>query len=241
MLRIAICDDDINFIQEVSNLIDHWPDMPQPTIYDVFDDGDSLITAHKQQPFDIILLDVVMPMLNGISTAGEIRQADKRVKIVFLSNSPEFALDSYTVKANNYLLKSTLSERLYSCLNELVAEMTHLSHTITVKGLTAVHNIALHQILYIEAQNKHIVFYLLDGSTAITTDPLRHFEELLTVQEGFFKCHRSYIINLNHIDTYTQKEVRMHSGYRVPISRSCHKDFESAYFSLIFGKAGESK
>jgi len=239
MLRIAICDDNINFIQELSNLLDHWPDVAQPVFYDVFDNGDALITAHRQEPYDLILLDVVMPMINGIETAREIRLLDRRVKIVFLSSSPEFALDSYSVKADDYLLKATLSDKLYPCLNDILTEIDFHAKTVTIKGSTAVYNIALHQIEYLEAQNKRIVFVLRDGSVKETSEPLHHFEEILGEKDGFFKCHRSYMINLFHIDSYTQKEIKMHSGARIPISRNSHKDFEAAYFNLYFRRAGE--
>jgi len=231
----------MNFIQELSNLLEHWPDVPQPVFYDVFDDGDSLISAHRQEPYDLILLDVVMPMLNGIETAREIRLTDRCVKIVFLSSSPEYALDSYTVRADHYLLKATLSDTLYSGLNDILFNTltTPPENSLTIKGLNAVYNIPLHQIEYLEAQNKHIVLFLHDGSVKETTEPLRHFEEVLKGKDGFFKCHRSYIVNLFHIDSYTQKEIKMQSGARIPISRNCHRDFEEAYFNLYFRRAGD--
>ena len=73
----------------------------------------------------------------------------------------------------------------------------------------------------------------------LTMPYLSTYEEILGEKDGFFKCHRSYIINLFHIDSYTQKEIKMHSGARIPISRNSHKDFEAAYFNLYFRRAGE--
>ena len=94
-------------------------------------------------------------------------------------------------------------------------------------------------IEYVEAQNKHILFSLNNGTTIESTEPLRFHENHLTMEDGFFRCHRSYIINICQIDTFTLKEVTMRSGKRSPISRSCHKEFEAAYFAITFGKAGE--
>jgi len=70
-------------------------------------------------------------------------------------------------------------------------------------------------------------------------DPLYTYEDKLLLKDGFYKCNRSYIVNIYKIDTYTPKEIIMRSGYRIPISRSYHKKFESVYFELLFGQAGD--
>lgn len=239
MFRIAICDDNSNFVCQLENLINLWPSRPANTLCRCFFNGDDLAAAHSVSPFDIILLDIVMPLSSGIEVAREIRQTDKTVKIVFLTSSPEFAVESYTVKANNYLLKPVNVQALYSCLDEFIQDITFSPHSIIVRGTHSVQKIPLVNIEYVEAQNKHIMFNLHDGSAVRTSEPLHIHESKLTIADGFFKCHRSYIVNINLIDTYTSKEITMQSGCRIPISRSCQKEFESAYFSVIFGEAGE--
>ena len=127
MFRIAICDDEPVFSAQIDAIISHWPARPAGVRTEIFHDGDSLIRAHEEMPFDIILLDVLMPLLNGIETAAEIRSKDKNVKIVFLTSTPEFALDSYSVKASNYLLKPVDPARLLECLSSLNDDLlTHL-------------------------------------------------------------------------------------------------------------------
>ena len=101
MLRIAICDDTQSFLFETQEIARQWPRRPVGMSIELYTDADALIEAHKADPFDIILLDVVMPLLGGIDAAAEIRKQDKNVKIIFLSVTPEFAVDSYTVKADN--------------------------------------------------------------------------------------------------------------------------------------------
>ena len=239
MLRIAICDDNAEFVQQITEMINIWPSKPAGTICSTFYNGDELVNAHNILPFDIILLDIVMPLANGIEVAREIRQNDKNVKIVFLTSSPEFAVESYTVKANNYLLKPVNMSALHISLDEFLQEICVNLQTITVKSLYSVQKIPLNNIEYVEAQNKHILFTLIDNTVVETTEPLHVHESRLTLADGFFKCHRSYIVNINCIDTYTSREITMQSGCRIPIARSCQKEFESAYFSVIFGKAGE--
>lgn len=239
MLRIAVCDDSPDFLEQVTSLLNRWPDKPSGLKYECFSDGDALLHAHTETPFDIILLDVVMPLLNGIDTARELRGQDKSVKIVFLTSSPEFAVDSYTVKANNYLLKPVDASALYLCLDELYADIRQKARSIVVQSSHAAYRVELDSIEHIEAQNKHVLFALSDGRTIESIEPLYSLEGKLLLSDGFFKCHRSYMVNLYQIDTYTAKEIKMRSGCRIPISRTCHKEFEAAYFAAIFGKAGD--
>ena len=238
MVRIALCDDSSAFLEQTKFMIERWDKCPQNITMELFEDGDTLILAHAKKPFDIILLDIVMPLLNGIETAKELREKDKNVKIVFLTSSAEFAVDSYIVKASNYLLKPLESEKLFLCLSELISELQS-PRCITVKGIDATHRIAISDIEYIEAQGKHIVFSLFGNKAVKTSEPLYAYENTLVIDDGFFKCHRSYIVNIHYIDSYSRSEITMRSGYSIPISRSCQKDFEAMYFRVIFGKVGD--
>lgn len=239
MLRIAICDDSSAFLVQTKFMIDHWDKCPQNIAMELFKDGDTLISAHAKKPFDIILLDIVMPLLNGIETAKELREKDKNVKIVFLTSSAEFAVDSYTVKASNYLLKPLEPEKLFLCMDELISELQSTPRCITVKGIDATHRIAISDIEYIEAQGKHIVFSMVGSKTVRSSEPLYTYENILVIDDGFLKCHRSYIVNVHYIDSYSHSEIIMRSGYRIPISRSCQKDFDAMYFRVFFGKVDD--
>ena len=73
----------------------------------------------------------------------------------------------------------------------------------------------------------------------LSGEPLYIYEEKLTLEDGFFKCSRSFIVNINRIDTFTSKEIYTHSGARISISRNLHREFENAYFAVLFGKDGD--
>lgn len=238
-MRIAICDDTPLFLQQASTCVCQWPDKPENLAVETFADADALISAHFKNPFDIILLDIVMPLLNGIEAGKEIRQQDSHVKIVYLTSSPEFAVESYTAKANNYLLKPLVAEKLYKCLSELSEEIQIYEKSILVRSRHSVHRVPLNRIEYIEANNKEVIFFLIAGQSMISVDPMYTYEDKLLLSDGFLKCNRSYIVNLYQIDTYTASEVTMRSGCRISVSRRIRKEFESIYFSLLFGKAGE--
>lgn len=105
-MKIAICDDDKNELFRIlSVLADYQTQRNIEFSYKPFDNSTELASNLLQEHYDIYLLDVVMPGLNGIELAKEIRSSDKAADIVFLTSSPEFAVESYTVKASNYLAK----------------------------------------------------------------------------------------------------------------------------------------
>ena len=239
MLRIAVCDDSELFTKDASDLISTWQNGSSNAIVETFKDGKTLIASHSFSPFDIIFLDIVMPDINGIETAAVIRKNDKYVKIVFLTSSPEFALESYSIKANGYLLKPIDKNQFFALLNELCEDISTIPKYIFIKNTHSVHKIQINSIDYIEAQGKHVKISLSNGEELSSDQPFYYFKDSLLAEDGFFSCHRSYIVNIHRINTYTSKEIILNSGIKIPISRNCHKEFEAAYFESAFGKVDE--
>ena len=89
-------------------------------------------------------------------------------------------------------------------------------------------------IEWMEAQNKTIFIFLRNGKQIKTTETLHSFESKLDDSEGFFKCHRSYIVNILNVDTYNVTEIVTKSGHRIPIARGYGKAFQEAYFNFMF-------
>jgi len=241
LLKIAVCDDSHEDVITIKKIIRSWNSLPEDSIVRTFESGDSLVSAHSSETFNFIFLNVVMPFIDGIETAKEIRSFDKKVKIVFLTSSPEFALDSYSVKASNYLLKPVDKKALFECLDELYSDFEEEFSGIAVKSFSSIYNIPFHSIEYIEAMNKRVLISLFDGKTVESTEPFYIFEEKLLPFPDFFKCHRSYIVNIHRIASFNPKDIFMRSGKSIPLSRSCRKDFEENYFETLFGKAGDIK
>lgn len=235
MLRIAICDDNLDFQQNVVKLIKKWSEQSDISVNILtFDNGDGLIDENSSAHLDIIFLDILMPMLNGMETAKELRQTDKAVKIIFLTSSPEFALESYDVKAWNYLLKPVAYERLKEVLDECASTFEMEPEHLVVKTSSGYQKMYFHNIEYIEAQNKRVVFYLRTKTEVEVNEKLSYFDDKFSNNSSFFRCHRSYLVYLPNVDHFNRSSIITKSGMNIPIARGCAKAFKEAYFARMF-------
>ena len=233
-MNIAICDDEILFTRELSSLLTHWAEKNDfsLTLYP-YSNGDDLLTALRTIPVDLIFLDIIMPLLNGIDTAREIRSMGLTVPVIFLTSSREFALDSYDVKAFHYLLKPVNTLKLFSVMDDFFKTYHVPAETFVAHTADGFCSITLNDVDYLEAQNKQVLVCLSNGTTLKIRELFVKCEGVFTPEKGFFKCHRSYIVNLSHIKQFTRTMVTTGIS-SVPISRNNYSAFKDAYFSYMF-------
>lgn len=241
MLRIAVCDDSPQFLQTAAELINTWSgERNIPIELHTFGDGDELLETNAAARFDIAFLDILMPLLNGMDTARELRQKDSIIRIIFLTASPEFALDSYEVKAQGYLLKPVRYEKIRAALDDCAEFLVKEPENMILKTSFGYQKLYFHNIEYVEAQNKKVIFYLSDGTSVEAAEPLYRFESRLMVENGFFKCHRSYLVYMHNVDHFNNTQIITKSGRSVPIARGFAKPFKEAYFAVMFGEQGDA-
>ena len=174
-----------------------------------------------------------MPLLNGIDTAKGNTQHGADCSCDFFWPLPEnFALDSYDVKAFHYLLKPVNTLKTFFLLWMIffktynVPAETFIAHT--TDGFCS---ITLNDVDYLEAQNKQVLVCLSNGTTLKIRELFVKCEGVFTPAKGFFKCHRSYIVNLSHIKQFTRTMVTTGIS-SVPISRNNYSAFKDAYFFI---------
>lgn len=235
MIKIAVCDDEEPCLDRTREYLMKWQ-AETDTAIDIilFKDGDHFLETAKRLPFDLVFLDIIMPLLNGMDTARELRQFNTSIPIVFLTSSREFALDGYSVKASDYLLKPITYEKVRKVMDELVLNQLQEPPHILLKTAGGHHKIYLHQIEYLEACNKKVRFFLQSGAELEVLDTLSHFQDILTFEHGFFRCHRSYLVNIFNVDYFNSTDIKTKFGNSVPIARSYSKDFKTAYFTTMF-------
>ena len=235
MIRIAVCDDSPKFLEQVSDMVERWSEQSGiPTEIYRFDNGDALLAKNAVTHMDIIFLDIIMPLQSGIDTAKELRLSDNAVKIIFLTSSPEFALDSYEVKAQGYLLKPVTYKKIKETLDDCSHSLEKESKNIVLKTAFGYQKLYFHDIEYLEAQNKRVIFYLRTGKTVEAVESLHSLEERLSINDGFFKCHRSYLVYIPNVDNFSMTDITTKSGRSIPIARGYGKAFKEAYFAFVF-------
>lgn len=225
MLKIIACDDDVAFLDRLHRMIDRWSTETGMAVdVALVTRGEDLLARHAASRADIILLDMIMPLVNGMDTARELRQADTAVRLVFLTSSPEFALESYEVRAFDYLLKPVAYERLARLLDELSSMRPAATDELVIKTSFGYHALRLSDIEYAEARNKHVVFHLRDGRDIEALESFRSVEDRLEQNAVFFKCHRSYQVNLRNIDHFDRTDIVMRSGACIPLRAAASRD-----------------
>ncbi len=235
MHRIAICDDDAAFAKDVASCVRDWC-AQHDLACDVctYHDGDALLSSAGEKGFDLVFLDMIMPLASGMDTARELRAADRKLRIVFLTSSPEFALESYEVKAADYLLKPVSPKRIGDALDEWLEAVRHTPRSLVVKTADGFQRLDLDAIEYVEAQGKRTCVAMRDGRLVEASEAFGSLEAKLEAEPDFFRCHRSYLVNLSGIDHFTSTDIFTRANRCIPVARNCRKAFQEAYFSHRF-------
>lgn len=235
MVKIAICDDEIRFIDAICPLLEQWAKERgiKLTLYR-FTNGDDLIKAHLNECMDLIILDVIMPLLNGIDVARELRNTNRTVPIIFLTSSREFAVDSYEIKALNYLIKPVDQAKLFLTLDDFLKTFNLPKTFFIAKTADGFCRIVIGDVDYLEAQNKQVLVHLANDRTIAIRELFSKCAEVFSPENGFCCCHRSYIVNLSNVAQFSKTEVITIHNAVIPISRNNYVAFKETYFNHMF-------
>ena len=238
-MKIAICDDDKQELLQISQLADDYRScgFTEEKI-EVCSFGSSmnlLAEIENGQHFDVFILDVIMPNLNGIELATEIRSKDSVAKIIFLTSTSEFAVESYSVGAFNYLLKPIQKDQLFSVLEKACNDIiSGLKQYIVVKTPTSLSKVFLHELIYVEVLGRTVYFHQKNGVTIESTSTISQVEAVLSIDKRFIKPHRAYIVNLDYIKNLSQDGFTTTNDLFIPVSRNFFKEVKEAYVNYSF-------
>lgn len=234
-MRIAVCDDDDLEIASLSKLIDEYQAARGVQIdRRLFHSGTELLYGMRGGEYDIVFLDVLMPGLSGIQAAQELRELDKNVRLIFLSASPDFALDSYIVDAYHYLLKPAEADTLFPLLDKIEKDLSlREKQGFILKNRKGIIWISFTELIYADVINKTVSFHLSDGSIHKAAATLSEYEKILLSRPEFLKTHRSYIVNLSHVQAVCANCVVTKNGYTIPLSRLLRRRIRDAFTEFL--------
>lgn len=226
MISIAIVEDEKMYAEQLAEYL-HQYENDNGELFDitVYSDGDQIVNKYKSQ-FDIILMDVEMKFMDGMSAAEEIRKIDTEVVIIFITNMAQYAIRGYAVDALDYVLKPVsyfaFSQRLNRAISRMKKRETKMI-MVNIKGGTVRLNLA--NIFYIESQGHTLILHTILGDYE-TTGTMKEMEEKLC-DMNFCRGNKGYLINLQHVDS-VEDGCAVVNGEQLVISRPRKKEFMEA-------------
>ncbi len=225
-MRIAVCDDsavDASFVKEA---VCRWAEERQAEAdVETFPSAESFLFRYaEQKDFDILLLDVEMGAMDGVTMARRIRKENETVQIVFITGYSDYISEGYEVEALHYLMKPVSSEKLFSVLDRAAAKLRQNEKSLLLELSGEMVRIALHEIRYLDVQKNYVTVH---GKRDYTVKKsLGEFENEL--DQRFFRVGRGLILNLQSVRRVTKQEVHLSDGTVLPLPRGAYDPLNRA-------------
>lgn len=217
-LHLVLCDDAPSEIEYLRQLLEAWIQARRcQARVSAYDSAEALLFAFDaDKSADILLLDIQMKGMDGVTLAKRLRETDRRVQIVFITGYPDFMAEGYEVSALHYLLKPVDPAKLWEVLDRARARLAEAPRSVLLPLHEGNLRIAVDDILYAEAFSHAIELRTAQGTHALRIS-MHALEKLLGA--GFFRCHRSYLVNLGQIRQVTRTALRLEGGVELPLAR----------------------
>lgn len=237
MIKIAFCDDDMEVLHQINELLDRYRvERNEDITYAAFQSPFELLTEIEKgiRP-DILFLDVVMPGQNGMDVAKEIRQYDTNMKIIFLTSSPEFAVESYSVGAYFYQLKPIWEESFFRLMDAVLAECEKKKkNSLILRSKDGITRIDLQQLEYCEVLGRKLLFHLENGAVLESAGSLDDLAGQLMQHSNFFRPHRSFLVNMEYIQNISSHSIKMVNDAEIPIPHGKCSEIKNTYMEYAF-------
>ena len=235
MLRIAICDDEAQYVHQTAKLVQEYlggrPDL-SGQVFPFRLGRELLCQVEEAGGFDLYLLDIIMPGLNGIETGRQLRQLGDGGEIVYLTTSADYAVDSYSVRAFFYLLKPLEKDRLFQVLDAAVKKLNERrGKAVLITTKDGPRRVLLDQILYVERVGRSLRYFCSGGAVDSMSlrVPFHAAVEPLLSDPRFCQCGSSFAFNLQHVTGVSGQEVLLDSGGTAAIPRASVAPFKHAW------------
>lgn len=226
MIRIAIVEDEQDAADTIQTYLKRYEkESAEEFRVTHFTDAMHLLTNYSGN-YDLIFMDIEMPLLNGMEASRKLREVDRDVTIVFITNMAQYAVQGYEVNAFDFVVKPVSYYDFALKLEKSIAKIRQsdeLALAVPIEG--GVRKITASRIRYVEVMKHRLIYHTEDGDVP-AYGTLKAVEELLPA-DRFVRCNSCYLVNLRHVDSV--EEYSVHIGDEVlQISRSKKKEFLSA-------------
>ncbi len=226
MVNFAICDDEAFMLDEASSKIESFMNGKGHRFQLThFSDGASLLESRER--FDVVFLDIQMEHPDGMETAKLLRQKGWHGMLIFLTVLKENVFDSFDVGAFGYLLKPLDDSRFLNTMERaLDAILPGNGKLLPVRNGNSFCTIPFSELEYCEVRGRKLYLHLCDGTIS---DHYGRLDELeVQLDSRFFRCHRSYVVNLDEVRKYGKGSAALSDGSTIPVSRKKGRGFADA-------------
>ncbi|MBQ7325279.1 MAG: response regulator transcription factor [Clostridia bacterium] len=244
-MKIAICDDDRICRARVVDIATDYSEerMDKDVTFEVFSDPENLLqTVRQNGHYDIYVLDIVMPGMNGIELGKALREDGCESKIIYLTGSEEYAIDSFKIRAFHYLLKPVEKTSFYAALDEAISSISvKRDKGLIVKTRDNRARIAFDSILYAELAKRAILYHLVGGKTVESTSLRTTFTEAvqeLLADKRFALCGASMVVNLNHITMVETEGIVFKDAEKVFLGKKACRELRGVWNEYWLSEEG---
>lgn len=236
MFKIAICDDEIEIAHKLEDDIHQMPLNDIET--DVFLSGDELLKHYTLDGgYNIILLDIEMPKVNGIETALKLRKLDSNVVLIFITAYKEYVYQIFETLPFRFLEKPISYEKFFEVLKDALCYIEDTKSYFFFKKATTDYQVPTKEIIYFEASNRKIKIY----TTSSTDSYYGKFKKLMGQlnQNYFLQIHTSFIINMDYLTSFNEKIVLLSNNISLPISLKYRENARLEHLKFIERRCGK--
>ena len=235
MIRIAICDDEKHMSDQIGAFVsDFFRKKNREISLRMFSSGEELLSYNGQ--IDILFLDIQMKDMDGMETARRLRADKFRGFLVFITVLKEMVFQSFEVQAYDYLVKPIDEKQFGKTMERLYSSMSSAGEDslLVQKGYEG-SIIRKDEIIYCEIIDRKIYLNLASSEVIDYYERIENLEKKL--DNRFFRCHRSYLINLKHLKGYKNGTAYMDNGREIPVSRLRSREFASVVLQYMKGES----
>ncbi len=229
---IAIVEDDPREAQTIQSYIDRLADSGET--YDVrwFQTGREFLSAYRPT-YDLVLMDINLPDLNGMDVAASLRKLDQNVLLIFVTSMAQYAVQGYEVDALDYVVKpvrfATFSVKVRRALAKSGIRQ---SRELLINISDGVYRTSVSRIKYVEVSDHSLIYHTTDGDLT-SYGNLKQVEAQLDPRQ-FARCNRCYLVNLDHVIAVRGSTVVL-DGATLQISRPKRVSFLEALTNYLGG------
>ncbi len=203
-----------------------------------FSHPDALLESAAKTPFQLYILDIVMPMINGVQLGVELRRCDREAQILFVTTEPSFALESFSANPVGYLVKPVNRQEFFDVLSLALTKIAAIERaTMAIKTKDGLRVVAASSILYCERvrNSVSIVLVTMERVDAMTIRvPFTQYLAPLLETGKFVQTHASFVINMARVERVTGNEFVMQGGAVIPIAKGSQAAVKKAYLKYFF-------